>query len=135
MRLLTVLLATTLMVSLQPSASQAGYRAPDEASCTKPFIDNNGQSVGGCSGTMKGFADSPDPQAYAGLRVRANGTMFFEAHINGVTFTCFFPDTFDSQYLASFAGDLQNGRFAISARAGICSEFSMVERGTLYNSY
>ena len=134
MRLLTLLLATTMMVSLQPSASQAGYRAPDSASCMKPVIQD-GQSVAGCTGTMKGFADSPDPNAYAALRMRANGTMYFEARADGNLFICLFEDTFDAQYLASFAGDLQHGRFAISARGGVCSDLTMIERGSLYSSY
>jgi hypothetical protein len=133
MRLLTLLLATTMMVSLQPSASQAGYRLPDDAHCQVTVSD--GQSVGGCFGTMKGFADSPDPKAYAGLRVRANGTIFFEARADGVLFTCLFADTFDAQYLASFAGDLQNSHFSIGGRGGICGELSSVERGSLYGAY
>lgn len=34
--------------------------------------------------------------------------------MNGKNFICMFPDTYDAQYLASFAGDLDNKRVEIA---------------------
>jgi hypothetical protein len=127
-------LASVLSLSLFPSLAGAGYTAHDVASCMKPTIQD-GQTVGGCTGSLKAFRDDADPQTYAALRLRANGMMYFEAKANGNLFTCFFPDTYDAQYFAAFAGDMQHGRIAISARGGVCSDLSMVERGSLYPGY
>jgi hypothetical protein len=127
-------LASVLSLSLFPSLAGAGYTVNDVASCMKPIIQD-GQSVGGCTGSLRAFRDDADPQTYAALRLRANGTVYFEAKAGGNLFTCIFPDSYDAQYFAAFAGDFQHGRVAISARGGVCSDFSMVERGTLYPGY
>jgi hypothetical protein len=124
-----------LATALLPfSPVEAGMLSSDDASCSKPIIVD-GSSVSGCQGTMKGFRDNVDPLAYVGLRYRANGTMFFEARLNGVLFSCFFPDTYDAQYFASIAGDFQHGRFAISQKGGLCNDLSLVERGSFFSSY
>ena len=45
-----------------------------------------------------------------------------------------FPDTYDAQYLASFAADLENAHFKVIARGGICTDV-VVERGSLWPKY
>jgi hypothetical protein len=97
-------------------------------------IGSDGVSVGGCIGTMPAFRSSTDPHAYAVIQVRANGTMYFMASLNGKNFICMFPDSYDAQYLAAFAGDLSNGHFSISARAGICTDATF-ERGSPWPKY
>lgn len=60
--------------------------------------------------------------------------MYFTASLNGKNFICMFPDTYDSQYLASFAGDLENAHFQIQARAGLCTDIR-IERGSSWPKY
>lgn len=51
--------------------------------------------------------------------------------LNGKHFICIFPDTYDAQYLASFAAALENAHFKVIARGGICTDV-VVERGSLW---
>lgn len=74
------------------------------------------------------------PPVDSRAEVRANGVMYFTASLNGKNFICMFPDTYDSQYLASFAGDLENAHFQIQARAGLCTDIR-IERGSSWPKY
>lgn len=129
---LVFVFVTTALWPLAPA--KAGQTFADDAQCSKPVV-SNGDSVSGCQGTMAGFRNSADPLAFAALRTRANGTLFFEARVNGVFFACIFADNFDAQYFAASAGDFSHTRFAIGARNGVCDAFATVERGSFYSSY
>jgi hypothetical protein len=130
-----VLLFVVFGSALFPFApAKAGQTFADDAQCSKGTVVD-GDFVSGCQGTMAGFRDSADPLAYAALRARANGTLYFEARLNGVFFACIFADTYDAQYFASTAGDFAHARFAIGARNGVCDPLANVERGSFYSGY
>lgn len=69
---------------------------------------------------MTGFREHPDPDAYAEVMYRANGALTFQAQVDGVFFACVFPLGYDAQYYASVLSNVQNGRFVIGSRGGIC---------------
>ncbi len=134
MRSLALLFVVIASALIPFGPAKAGQTFADDALCPKGTVVD-GDYVSGCQGTMAGFRNSSDPLAYAALRTRANGTIYFEARLNGVFFACIFADTYDAQYFASTAGDFAHTRFAIGARNGVCDILANVERGSFYTGY
>lgn len=136
MKRATTLFGLISVLGFAPGLASAGLSmtsASYSVSCGAS-IGSDGVSIGSCMGTMQAFRSSPDPNAYAVLRVNASGVAYFAGSFNGKNFLCMFPDTYDSQYLASFAGDLENSHFKIFARGGICTDVT-VERGSPWPKY
>lgn len=121
------------ILSFAPGPASAGFTASTAVFCGSN-LGSDGVAVGSCMGTMQAFRTSSDPNAYAALRVSATGVAYFTGSMNGKNFICMFPDTYDSQYLVSFAGDLENAHFRVLARAGICTDVT-IERGSLWPKY
>src|SRR5262245_64119685 len=107
MKPITFVLGLALAFSLVPTKSNAGRVGSDAVYCSTATVVD-GQHVQGCYGTMKGFRNAADPNAFAELTYRANGQVTFQAQLNGVYFACVFETNYDTQYFASIAGNFQN---------------------------
>lgn len=137
MKRATALFSLISILGFAPAPASAGLTMASGTNYTVACgasVGSDGVSVGSCMGTMQAFRSSSDPNAYAALQVRANGVAYFTASLNGKNFLCMFPDTFDAQYLASFAGDLANAHFKVFARAGVCTDVT-IERGSPWPKY
>lgn len=133
MKRATTLFGLISILGFAPVPASAGFTSQYSVACGAS-VGSDGVSVGSCMGTMQAFRSSSDPNAYAVIQARANGTVHFMASLNGKHFICMFPDTYDAQYLASFAGDLENAHFKIFARAGVCTDI-VIERGSAWPKY
>ncbi len=120
MKIAAAAVAVVCVLSLPATPAGAGVAGSDVVNCSKATADHTGSYIHGCVGTMRGFRNSADPEAYAQLDYRANGMTYFSAKLNGVYFGCYFEDNYDTQYFAAIAAGYQNARFVIGARDGKC---------------
>lgn len=134
MKRATTLFGLISILGLAPLPASAGLTlttAQYDVACS-PSTGSNPTGV--CTGTMQAFRSHSDPKAYAQISVNSLGLASFTASLNGKSFVCAFPDTYDAQYLASFAGDLENSIFRVEEKGGVCTKI-IVQRGSLWPKY